>query len=309
MIVILNRFLEGFGVRTTKSFVSGRRTCKNERRPGRTGRRLPLIPTMLALAAAAALGYCLNVSVPRSNASPQAAQSPPAPPGGITQVRTSPLDAPLQLLAEAARTYSRVQDYTCTMVKQERVKGQLQPEHSMTVKFRKQPFSVFMQWSAPRNMNGQQVCFVEGKNNGMMRVRSSGLLGAVGWVSISPQDPRALEHSRHTITEAGIGNLLTRIQRDWLQERNHNRSKVSMAEYDFAGSRCIRIEVAHTERIAQAYCYRTVLYLDKQSRLPVRCECYDWPSPGGTPGGELLEVFSYLNMRFNVGLTDREFNF
>ena len=53
--------------------------------------------------------------------------------------------------------------------------------------------------------------------------------------------------------------------------------------------------------------YRTVLYLEKQSKLPIRLENYDFPRQGTPPEGELLEMFSYANLQFNTGLRDEEF--
>ena len=38
--------------------------------------------------------------------------------------------------------------------------------------------------------------------------------------------------------------------------------------------------------------------------MPVRVEVYDWPTANGNPKGELLECYSYINLRFNLGLTD-----
>jgi hypothetical protein len=32
-------------------------------------------------------------------------------------------------------------------------------------------------------------------------------------------------------------------------------------------------------------------------------------TPGGTPGGELLERYSCIDLKFNVGLTDAAFGF
>jgi hypothetical protein len=214
---------------------------------------------------------------------------------------------PVQLLNQAVQTYQRVQDYTCIMVKQERVQGQLQPENVIEMKFRKEPFSVHMRWLGPRDFQNQEVCYIHGRNNNMMRVKAPGLLKLVGYVSIPPNDPRALEHSRHNITEAGIGNLLGRCLTDWNKEQGRNRMQVRIGEYMFNNQPCTRVETILTQRSQQDYCYRTVLYLDRQTRLPVRVECYDWPQQGGPPEGELLEVYSYVNMRFNVGLTDNDF--
>jgi hypothetical protein len=51
-----------------------------------------------------------------------------------------------------------------------------------------------------------------------------------------------------------------------------------------------------------------VLYLDKEAKLPVRAENYDWPRQGGPAAGELMEQVSFTNLRWNLGLTDKEFN-
>ena len=42
--------------------------------------------------------------------------------------------------------------------------------------------------------------------------------------------------------------------------------------------------------------------------LPVRTGSYDWPRQGGPPEGDLLECFSYVDVRVNVGLADQMFN-
>jgi hypothetical protein len=239
---------------------------------------------------------------PGQGAAPKGQPAPPAQPAAQT------LDDALRLLNEGAKTYQNVRDYTCTLIKQERVKGVLQPENVIQMKFRNQPFSVYMKWFGPQKFSGQEVAYVHGRNNNMMRVRSTGILGKIGFVSIAPNDPRATEHSRHVVTEAGIGNLIHRCQTSWVQERTLNRTKVDIGEYEFNKARCYRIEVAMTQHVPQAYAYRTVLFLDKQTHLPVRAEAYDWPRQGGPPQGELLEVFSYVDMRFNVGLGEQDFN-
>ena len=59
-------------------------------------------------------------------------------------------------------------------------------------------------------MDGQEVAFVQGKNADKLRVRNVGVLKVAGFISIDIDDKRALEHSRHTIREAGIGNLIDR---------------------------------------------------------------------------------------------------
>ena len=67
------------------------------------------------------------------------------------------------------------------------------------------------------------------------------------------------------------------------------------------------MELTHHVFNGQLYCYRCVVYFDKELKLPVRVEVYDWPKPNGNPNGELLECYSYTNLKFNLGLTDAAF--
>jgi hypothetical protein len=53
--------------------------------------------------------------------------------------------------------------------------------------------------------------------------------------------------------------------------------------------------------------YRNVVYFDQKTNLPIRVENYDWPKTPGSEG-ELIEMFSYVNMRLNVAIPDSVFN-
>lgn len=223
--------------------------------------------------------------------------------------QASPYDQPLAWLYEGQKFHSRLRDYTCTMVKQERIRGKLQEENVLLMKFRNVPFSVYMKWLAPRSMVKQEVCFVYGQNNNKLRVHAPGFVGLAGWVSLDPRDPKVMDQSRHTIYEAGVGKLAERYIDEFRKGKQVNKSRVQVAEYDFQNRRCYRVEVVHTERVPQAYSYRNVLYLDKEWHLPVRTESYDWPRQGGSAEGDLLEVYSFVNFQFNVGLSDNDFRY
>ncbi len=228
-------------------------------------------------------------------------QQPPA---------ANPLDAPLHLIYEAARSFQGVRDYQCTFIKQEQINRQLQPENVIAMRVRNQPFSVYLRWIAPKGSVGQEVCYVAGKNNDKMRVHSPGALGMFGFHSIDVKDPRALATSRHQITEAGIGNLIERFRRTWEVERQWNRTQVRIADYEYNKRPCARVETIHPDRMnGQMASYRTVIYFDKETRLPIRLESYDWPVPGGPRDGALEEMYSYVDLRFNIGLTDDSFRY
>lgn len=231
----------------------------------------------------------------------------PQTPGGA--LNATPFDQPLTWLLDARRNFTAVQDYSCTFSKRENVNGALSEEHVIEAKFRTQPFSVYMRWLAPSKLYGQEIAFVMGRNNNKMRVHSKGAIkGAVGFVSVDVNDRRVLEQSRHTIYEAGIGNLIEQALKCVEAERQAGKGQVRITEALYDNRPCLRVEIIHGERRQPADFYRTVLYLDRDSKLPVRAENYDWPRQGGAPTGELMERVGYTNLRWNLGLTDKEFN-
>jgi hypothetical protein len=233
----------------------------------------------------------------RTTAPPHA---PPAP---------SARDQALQLLAEAQQAYRGVKDYQCHFIKRERLRGKLQADNLIDMKVRTQPFSVYMRWLGPKELEGQQACYIAGRNNGLMRARGTGVTGLAGFVTLDLRDPRVMQNNRHTINEAGIGNLITRLGRRWEMSRQTNATQFQVAEYTYNQRPCLRVDTVHAQRIGGTddY-YRTVVFFDKENRLPIRVENYDWPRAGGEPTGELLESYSYVSLQLNVGLKDSVFN-
>jgi hypothetical protein len=231
------------------------------------------------------------------------ASAAPAP------ARPSPMDEPLRLIALARKAYAEVNDYSCTLIKRERLEGRSEPTESVIqMAVRTQPFSIHLVWQEPHDLVGQEACYVEGKYNGRMRVRAAGVLGAIGFVTLDPNDARARKNSRHAITEAGLGNLIERYGNHWEQERNLDQTTVRVGNYEYNKRRCVRVETVHPTANDGHYAfYRNVVYFDKETHLPVRVECYDWPRFDGDKG-EAVEVYSYANLRTNVGLSDAHFN-
>ncbi len=117
-----------------------------------------------------------------------------------------------------------------------------------------------------------------------------------------------MKTTRHAVTETGLANLIERYTAAWQAERVLGQTRVQIAEYEYNQRQCTRVEVAHPANTAGRYEYfRTVVYFDKEWKLPVRVEGYDYPRYADDPG-ELIEVFSYINLRCNVGLGDETFN-
>lgn len=216
-----------------------------------------------------------------------------------------------KLIADAQASFARVHDYVGLFYRQERVNGQMQPEQTIQIWVRQQPFSVHMKWLGPQKNVGQEAYFVAGKNNNQVKAKASGvLLSAMGFLSFDPTDPKIMATNRHPITEAGIGNLIERLEQGYEAEKRlpPDQSVLSFADFKFLNKPVTRMESAHRVNNGQFYCHRTVVFIDKETRLPVRFEAYDWPKATSPPGGDMLECYSFVDVKFNVGLNDAAFS-
>jgi len=220
----------------------------------------------------------------------------------------NPFDQPLAILYESRNAYAGVRDYTCTVLKRETIPGN-PDDNIIQLKFREQPFSVYSRWIAPAKFRGQEVAYMHGRNRNKLRVHAKGFLkGIAGFVSVDVDDPRVRECSRHNIYEAGIGYLIERTIQHWEGEKKSGNAKVRVEEYEYNKRRCYRVETTQIERRTDSYCYRSVLYVDQESKLPIRNENYSWPRAGGPADGDLIEMFAFIDLRVNVGFTDRDFD-
>jgi hypothetical protein len=253
------------------------------------------------------LASLLGIALVSGANSPADQPRTPATPTSSSKQQANSWDEPLRLLDEARKAYKDLKDYSCTLIKREQVKGKLQPENVINMKVRKEPFSVILSWQAPRDLAGQEAAYVAGRNKGMMRVNPKGVAGIFGWQNIAVDDPRVMEHSRHLITEAGIGNLIERFAKGYMADSKTQTVKVGLADYDYDKRKCIGIETIHADpKPGSGEYYRCLLYLDKQTHLPIRCECYDKPRTKGSEG-DLVEMYSFANLKVNPGYGDDTF--
>jgi Protein of unknown function (DUF1571) len=212
---------------------------------------------------------------------------------------TGSVDLLGQWIKAAAETFTRVRDYQCTFAKRERIEGALQDEQIAVMKIRSQPFSVNVKFTSPRSVAGKEASYVAGRHNGMIKAKSGGALGLVGYVTMDPRDPKALRGTRHSITEAGIGNLIERLCAAHAQELKRT-VQVTVAEVSVNRRNCVRFDISNPGADGIDAQPRTLVYFDSDTNLPIRYEAYD-------RRGELVECFSYTDLHFNVGLTDAAF--
>jgi hypothetical protein len=126
------------------------------------------------------------------------------------------------------RRYQReVKGYTCTMQKQERIKGRLGPKEIIEVAFREDPYSVFLRWiENPRK--AEQALYVKGENNDMVLVHPTGLAGRfVKVVERQVDGADAKESGRYTLNNFGIKNGMLRTLKGWKAAKERGKLDVA----------------------------------------------------------------------------------
>lgn len=219
----------------------------------------------------------------------------------------TPIARAVRTMAECKARFDKVQDYTCTFTKRERIDGKLGSLNVMSMKIRNNPRSVYMRFQQP--YRGREAIYVEGRNHGRVLAHDVGLNKFLaGTLELEPRGARAMQECRHPITEAGIGSLINTVLQRWKAELHDSESVVLFDDSLSIGrAHCLLIEAIHPERGPNYVFHKVRLFIDVELGFPVRLEGYDWPREEGGEA-ELVEEYAYGNLKLNVGLTDQDFD-
>jgi Protein of unknown function (DUF1571) len=241
--------------------------------------------------------------------SPTAVAFANLPMGEQPQVAEHPLAGALRIAEKSMDNINKnVKDYTCTMIKRERIDGEVTDPEYMYVKVRHQPFSVYLNFLKPADEQGREVIYVEGRNNGKMTAHEgSGLKARFGAVDLNPTSAMAMKGNKYPITQLGVKNLVRRLLEVGTQDMKYGECDVTYRKNAKVNDRvCTIIEVTHPVPRRNFIFHKALIYVDDELNLPIRYEAYTWPkTQGGRP--ELDEEYTYLNLKVNVGLTDADF--
>ena len=236
-----------------------------------------------------------------------AAAQPPAPTGVKAADPLRAADPLGAMVAEAKSAHGALRDYTCTFTRQERVNGAAGAEQVAELKYRATPYSVSVRFARPAEVAGASASYVTGKRLDQVKVRPVGAKGLDRFVLVGADDPQARVGGLHPVTGYGVGAVIDRVAKVVATEKAMNNAlEVHSGEFQFAGKAVTRYEILARRPHANRYAQRMLVYVDAQSKLPVRWEAYDAPRPGTTTG-ELIEAHSYTDLRPNVGLGDSAF--
>jgi hypothetical protein len=220
-----------------------------------------------------------------------------------------PLMPALRWAREGLPAIEKIQDYTATVIKRERIGSKLGEDQYMAIKVRQKPFSVYSVFVSPASERGKEVLYVEGANNGKMWAHGTGLqLKMFGTVSLDPEGNVAMTNQRYPITQIGILNLTRRLADVAAEEVKYGECEVKYFKGAKINDRvCTCIQVVHPVPRKNFLFNVARIFVDDGLNIPIRYEAYDWPkTEGGAP--ELIEMYTYLNLKLNVGLTDADFD-
>ena len=222
------------------------------------------------------------------------------------KVEADPIAEAKAAIASCAQTYAGVQDYTCVFFKRERLDGKLSPFHSMALKARTRPHSLYFKFVRPTA--GREAIYVAGAHGGKVVVHDVGIGKLLaGTLKLDPRGSMAMEDNRHPITEAGMGHLIETVVTAWDNELSPAESHVVVHPHAKVGLRpCVMIESSHPTKRSRFLYSMVKVYIDKEHNLPIRFEAYDWPKNGKPP--ELVEEYTYSDLKINVGLSARDFD-
>ena len=204
---------------------------------------------------------------------------------------------------------TKVTDYSCTVVKRERIDRDLKDHEYMFAKIRQRPFSVYLSFLGPDAVKGQEVIYVDGQNDGNMLAHAgSGVRAMIGTVSLKPESMLAMAGNRYPITELGIENLTKRLIEVAEHDKQFGECEVNFYPNAKVNGRvCTCIEVKHPVPRRNFRFHQARVFIDDELTIPVRYEAYDWPQEqGGQP--LLMEEYTYMNVKLNNGFTDDDFN-
>ncbi|MEE8451375.1 MAG: DUF1571 domain-containing protein, partial [Thermoguttaceae bacterium] len=106
----------------------------------------------------------------------------------------------------------------------------------------------------------------------------------------------------------GIKSLIKRLYEVGREDIRYGECDVQYFE-DVAvnGRSCTVIQVTHPVRRTNFRYHVARIFLDDELQVPIRYAAYDWPT-GGDNRPALVEEYTYIDLKLNIGLTDWDFD-
>ena len=208
-----------------------------------------------------------------------------------------------------ARVEQDIRDYSCKLVKRERIGGRLKPYDTIAMKVRHDPFSVYMRFLGPKKARDRECLYVASQNDDLLLAHEGqGLMGRLPSISLDPLGSLAMSGQRYPITEVGIHRLAERLLATAIHDSNYGEAEVKLfPKVKVKGREAMCIQITHPTRRSHFRYHIGRVFVDSELQVPIRYAGYLWPKkPGGKP--VLDEEYTYLDLKINNGFTDLDFD-
>jgi hypothetical protein len=249
----------------------------------------------------------------RASPGPEQLASFPAPPvdPAATSPQPSPADSLRRLHRQAAGRYATIDCYTVQLTRREVVNGKGKPEEVVFFQFRKQPWSVYMKWVGKEGQ-GREVVYVKGQYKNEIHTKvaagDSLVLRAGQVISLAPTNPLVRKESRHSITDAGVGNLVEQYGRLLDAQEKGDRRLGSLTYLGSVNRPEFAAAVEGVEQVIPPGSEpqlprggRRLWFFDSKELLPLLATTTD-------ERGQEVEYYCYANFRPCGPLSDDAFN-
>jgi hypothetical protein len=246
-----------------------------------------------------------------------------------------------QILKDSEEAIAKIKDYTVVMNKQERFEDGIE-NATMEFKFQR-PFKVYVKYRRPHQ--GREAIYKPGWNDGEVKVHKGSFPDVT--MNLDPYGSWAMDGNHHPITHFGMENTIKFSARNMRKAQKRNEGTFKVTEGTLFGKPVWKIWATFPKGghftttkedetlwdiskrtgqdmfvimwankdydepddpdegdkvfIPRYYCSRAEYFISKETKLPVKTISWDW-------AGRLYESYEYPEMKFDVGLTAKDFN-
>lgn len=206
-------------------------------------------------------------------------------------------------------------NYTCTFVKQERMKGKLGKEQHINVKFMETPYSIAMLWTKNPPL-GDALVYVDGKfknskNRSQMvvRPRNKFLQKLTGGSVLRIPDGRdAMKNTLRPCTMFGFRNGINSLIEVYQAANDKNESTEKFGGFTKVDGRDCIVLIRFLPKGTYVVdgkkkkypAKKTIVCIDINNLMPLRVIGYDWED-------KLLCSYEYRNINFGANLQNQDF--
>lgn len=222
---------------------------------------------------------------------------------------------------EEAYIRQAIRDFTCRLVKRERIDGLLQDHQYIDMRVRQhrvedgsvvQPLNVFLEFAGPKKLVGRRVLYIEGANEGKMLARNGGRRFDYVVAHVDPAGENAMRESLVPITQSDFSHILRQMivvleRHARLDPEGQNTKAERIDGAKINGRSCGLIRITHPHKMDGLEFHTANVYVDDELRVPVRVDFSSW-SRGPKFPAPLLAEYTYTNLKLNVGLEDAAFS-